>query len=191
MLRSIPICCFASALSRGAGYPVEVFTYERNHGFPSWIIARDAGDILPTETVMVYRSDPEREVLHSTPICFACFCSIASAGGGWAPTPRCCAPSCPRPPSISWWRKTTTTWATTGPTLLTGLIRRYHLEARAASSEQGCPFIYKDVPALFDPDRTEEMTARASASSFMHLCCEMWRRIGIPMDLGAADRIIP
>jgi hypothetical protein len=75
-------------------------------------------------------------------------------------------------------------WATTGPTLLTALIRRYHLEARAASSEQGCPFIYKDVPALFDPDRTEEMTARASASSFMHLCCEMWRRIGIPMDLG-------
>jgi hypothetical protein len=49
-LRSIPICCF--------GYPVEVFTYERNHGFPSWIVARDAGDILPTETVMVYRSGP-------------------------------------------------------------------------------------------------------------------------------------
>jgi hypothetical protein len=28
------------------------------------------------------------------------------------------------------------------------------------------------------------MTVRASSSSFMHLCCEMWRRIGIPVDLG-------
>jgi hypothetical protein len=62
-------------------------------------------------------------------------------------------------------------WATTGPTLLTAL---------AASSEQGCPFIYKDVPALREPRRWP----RASSSSFMHLCCEMWRRIGIPMDLG-------
>ncbi len=75
-------------------------------------------------------------------------------------------------------------WATTGPTLLTALIRKYGLERWAASSEQGCPFIYSDVPALFDPARAEEMTARASASSFMHLCCEMWRRIGIPVDLG-------
>jgi hypothetical protein len=89
VLRSIPICCFASALSRGAGYPVEVFTYERNHGFPSWIIARDAGDILPTETVMVYRSGPGA----GSPALHANLFRLLLLD--------------PRPPSISWWRKTT------------------------------------------------------------------------------------
>jgi hypothetical protein len=56
--RSIPTCCFAfSFVARG--YPVEIFTYERGHGFPSWIVARDAGDILPHEPVMVHRRGPE------------------------------------------------------------------------------------------------------------------------------------
>lgn len=75
-------------------------------------------------------------------------------------------------------------WATTGPTLLTALIRKHGLDAWAAPSAQGCPFIYTDVPAFFDPERTEELMARASSSCFMHFCCEIWRRIGIPTELG-------
>jgi hypothetical protein len=75
-------------------------------------------------------------------------------------------------------------WAATGPTLLTALIRKHGLQSWAAASEQGCPFIHTDVPAFFDPERAEEMTARASSSSFMHLCCEIWRRAGIPTNLG-------
>ena len=37
---------------------------------------------------------------------------------------------------------------------------------------------------MFDPARTDEMMARSAKSSFVHLYCEMWRRIGIPGDLG-------
>ncbi len=78
-------------------------------------------------------------------------------------------------------------WGTTGPALLTTLIRKHGLEACAARSEDGCPFIYKDVPSFFDPEKAEEMMARANASSFMHLCCEMWRRFGIPASLGPPE----
>jgi hypothetical protein len=35
------LLCLGSFARRG--YPVEVFTCERNRGFPSWIVARDAG----------------------------------------------------------------------------------------------------------------------------------------------------
>jgi hypothetical protein len=81
-------------------------------------------------------------------------------------------------------------WTTTGPTLLTALIGRYELQAWAASSEQGCPFIYKDVPAFFDPARAEEMAARELVvihASVLRDVASHWH----PHGSGAADRIIP
>lgn len=75
-------------------------------------------------------------------------------------------------------------WATTGPTLLTALILKYGLEGWVAPPEHGCPFMYTDVPAFFDPSRTEELLRRSSSATFMHLCHEIWRRSGIPTDLG-------
>jgi hypothetical protein len=204
------LLCLGSFARRG--YPVEVFTYERNHGFPSWIVARDAGDILPTETVMVYRNGPGAgsPALHAN---LFRLLLLDRFGGWWVDTDaallRAELPATPfyfvmeesdytnsimkfppAHPLLAEAARLTreagddVPWTTTGPTLLTALIGRYELQAWAASSEQGCPFIYKDVPAFFDPARAEEMAARASSSSFMHLCCEMWRRIGIPMDLG-------
>ena len=93
------LLCLGSFARRG--YPVEVFTYERNHGFPSWIVARDAGDILPTESVMVYRNGPGAgsPALHAN--LFRLLLLDRSAGGGWTRAPHCCAPSCPQHPSIS------------------------------------------------------------------------------------------
>jgi hypothetical protein len=75
-------------------------------------------------------------------------------------------------------------WSTTGPTLLTALIRKYRLEAWATPSANGCPFLYRDVPKFFDPQHTDELTGLVRPSFFMHLYNEMWRRFGIPTNLG-------
>ena len=203
------LLCLGSFAQRG--YPVEVFTYQRNHGFPSWILARDASDILPTEAVMFYRRRPGAgsPALHAN---LFRLLPLERFGGWWVDTDAALLRELPTAPfyfvseenhytnSILKFPRAhpllseaaqlarrageDVAWATTGPTLLTPLVHKHGLEAWAASSEQGCPFIYSDVPALFDPARSEELAARASSSSFMHLCCEMWRRIGIPTDLG-------
>ncbi len=204
------LLCLASFVERG--YSVELFTYERNHGFPSWIAAMDARDILPTETVLVYRRGPGAgsPALHAN---LFRLLLLDRFGGWWVDTDAALLrhelPAAPvyfvreenhytnsimkfprAHPLLSEAARLAVqagedvAWASTGPTLLTTLIHKHGLESWAASSGQGCPFIYSDVPAMFDPARGEEMMARASASSFMHLCCEMWRRIGIPTALG-------
>jgi hypothetical protein len=204
------LLCLGSFAKRG--YPVEVFTYERDHGFPSWIVAREAMEILPSESVMVYRRGPGAgsPALHANLFRLVL---LERFGGWWVDTDA--AMLCATLPSTPFYfaveedhiansiikfpsghrllteaaefaRKAgdDVPWATTGPTKLTALIRSHGLEAWATPSEQGCPFIYKDVPAFFDPARTDELTSRASSASFIHLCCEIWRRIGIPTDLG-------
>lgn len=204
------LLCLGSFVKRG--YPVEVFTYQRNHGFPSWIVAREARDILPTEAVMVYRGGPGAgsPALHAN---LFRLLLLDRFGGWWVDTDaallRAQLPATPfyfvteeghytnsimkfprahpllsEAAQLAQEAGDDVPWATTGPTLLTALVRKHGLESWAASSEQGCPFTYKDVPAFFDPARTEEMATRADPSSFMHLNCETWRRIGIPMDLG-------
>jgi hypothetical protein len=204
------LLCLGSFVQRG--YSVEIFAYERNHGFPSWIVGRDASDVLPTDTVMIYRRGPGAgsPALHAN---LFRLLMLDRFGGWWVDTDaallRSELPAAPfyivreenhytnsimkfprahpllsEAATLAREAGDDVPWATTGPTLLTALIRKHDLEAWAASSEEGCPFIYSDVPALFEPARSEEMMARAGSSSFMHLCCEMWRRIGIPMDLG-------
>ena len=75
-------------------------------------------------------------------------------------------------------------WATTGPILLTALIRKHGIEAWAPPSANGCPFLYGDVPKFFDHEYTDELIELARPSFFMHLYNEMWRRFGIPTNLG-------
>lgn len=204
------LLCLGSYVSRG--YPVELFTYQRNHDFPSWITARDARDILPTETVMVYGRGPGAgsPALHAN---LFRLLLLDRFGGWWVDTDAallrpelpaapfyfaveenhytnsimkfpCAHPLLSEAAELAREAGADVPWATTGPTLLTALIRKHELEGWATPSAQGCPFIYTDVPAFFDPERAEELTVRASSSSFMHLCCEMWRRIGIPTNMG-------
>jgi hypothetical protein len=202
------LLCLGSFVKRG--YPVEVFTYEHDHGFPSWIVAHEAREILPTESVMVYRQGPGAgsPALHANLFRLVL---LERYGGWWVDTDvALLRPELPSTPlyfvmeedhftnsimkfpcghpllaeAAEFARKAgeLVPWATTGPTLLTALIRSHGLESWA--SKKDCPFIYSDAPALFDPERGEEMMTRVSSSSFMHLCCEMWRRSGIPTDLG-------
>lgn len=204
------LICLHSFVRRGCR--VEVFSYAQDPGFPEWIIARDAREIVPAQTVLVYRKGQGAgsPSLHSNLFRFAL---LDRLGGWWIDTDvallRGPLPSAPyffaveqdhfansvmkfpkghalmaqgaercRQASMD------VAWGVTGPTLFTRLVRRHKLDDWAVPPEQGCPFIWSDVPALFDPARTDEMTARSSQSRFMHLCWEMWRRIGIPGDLG-------
>lgn len=207
------LLCLHSFVERG--YPVEVFTYQRDHGFPAWITGRDARDVLPCKTVMVYRRGPGAgsPALHANLFRLVL---LERCGGWWVDTDvALLAPELPSGPFYFTAEQQHFTnailkfprahpllteaaetaraagddvpWATTGPTLLTALIRRHGLEAWAAPSEHGCPFIYTDVFAFFDPAHAEEMTARAGSACFMHLSHEIWRRAGIPTDLGPPE----
>ena len=191
---------------------VEVFSYAPDPGFPEWIVARDAGEIVSAKSVLVYRNGPGAgsPSLHSNLFRFAL---LDRLGGWWIDTD--VAVLCGPLPSAPYYfameedhfansvvkfpkghplltegtercrrAGADVTWGVTGPTLFTNLVRHHKLAGWAVPAEQGCPFIWSDVPALFDPARTDEMVARSGKSSFMHLCWEMWRRIGIPGDLG-------
>lgn len=204
------LLCLHSFVERG--YPVEVFTYQRNHGFPAWITARDAREILPNENVMVYRQGPGAgsPALHANLFRLAL---LERLGGWWVDTDVALlaaelpstelyfteeedhfANSTIKFPgghpllteAAEYARKVgdNVPWATTGPTLLSTLIRKHGLEAWATPGANGCPFLYRDVPKFFDPQQAEELTERARPSFFMHLYNEMWRRFGIPTNLG-------
>jgi len=204
------LLCLHSFTERG--YPVEVFTYERDHGFPSWITARDAREILPCETVMVYRQGlgAGSPSLHSNLFRFVL---LERLGGWWADTD--IALLAPKLPSTDLYFAAEDSsyansiikfpsshpllteaaeyarnvgddvpWSTTGPPLLTALIHKYKLETRATPRLHGCPFGFKDVPKFFDPQYADELTERTRSSFFMHLYNEIWRRFGIPTNLG-------
>jgi hypothetical protein len=207
------LLCLHSFAERG--YPVEIFTYEGDHGFPAWIAARDARDVLPGKSVMVYRRGPGAgsPALHANLFRLVL---LERHGGWWVDTDvALLAPELPSAPIYFAAEEGHFTnaimkfprahpllteaakaaraagddvpWATTGPTLLTRLIRKHGLDEWAAPSEQGCPFIYTDVLALFDPARAGEMMERARSSFFMHLNNEIWRRAGIPTNLGPPE----
>jgi hypothetical protein len=204
------LLCLRSFVRQGCR--VEVFSYAQAPGFPEWIVARDAREIVPTQSVLVYRKGPGAgsPSLHSNLFRFAL---LDRLGGWWIDTDvavlRRPLPSAPYyfsmeadhfANSVVKFPKghpllaegaercrqasEDVTWGITGPTLFTTLVHHHKLVGWAVPAEQGCPFIWTEVPALFDPARTDEMMARSAKSSFVHLYCEVWRRIGIPGELG-------
>jgi glycosyltransferase involved in cell wall biosynthesis len=194
------------------GCRVEVFSYGRALRFPDWIVQREAAEIVPAEQVLVYRHGPGSgsPALHANLFRFAL---LEQLGGWWVDTDVALLRA-PLPPGRFYFAVeedhfgnsvmkfprshalpaegaqrcraagSNARWGATGPTLLTELVRRHRLDALAAPAAAGCPFLWSDVGALFDPARAEEMACRSSAATFMHLCWEMWRRAGIPADLG-------
>jgi glycosyltransferase involved in cell wall biosynthesis len=210
LLNPYLLLCLRSFVRQGCR--VEVFSYEPDPGFPEWIVARDAREIVPAKSVLVYRKGPGAgsPSLHSNLFRFAL---LDRLGGWWIDTDiamlRGPLPSAPYyfaveedhfANSVVKFPKgyplleegaercrqadEDVTWGVTGPILFTSLVHHHKLADWAVPAEQGCPFIWSDVPALFDPVQTDEMMARSHKSRFVHLYCEMWRRMGIPVDLG-------
>lgn len=204
------LLCLRSFVRQGCR--VEVFTYAPDPGFPEWIVARDAMEIVPAQSVRVYRTGeaPGSPSLHSNLFRLA---MLERLGGWWIDTDivllRGPLPSAPYHFAVEndhfansvmkfpkghpllaegaeHVRKASAdvAWGVTGPDLLTTLVHRHKLAGWAVAPEQGCPFLWSDVPAFFDPAQTDEMVARSGKSNFMHLYWQIWRRIGIPEDLG-------
>ena len=197
------------------GYRLEIFSYGRALRFPDWIVQREAAEVVPAEQVLVYQQGPGRgsPALHSNLFRLAL---LEQLGGWWIDTDiALLRPPLPPDPiyfvaeedhfgnSVMKFPRghallaegaqrcraagSHARWGATGPTLLTELVRRHRLTALATPAATGSPFVWSDVAALLDPGCAEEMSCRAGASTFMHLCWEMWRRAGIPADLGPPE----
>lgn len=75
----------------------------------------------------------------------------------------------------------------TGPDLFTEMMVKHDLARFGQPLQAAYPISALDVPALFDPDRCEEIQKRCSGSCFIHLFNETWRRAGIPGYLGPPE----
>jgi hypothetical protein len=78
-LSQYQVLCLRSFVARG--YRVEVFCYDDRLSFPDWLVRKDARQILPAESVLLYRSGPGRgsPSLHSNLFRYALLHQI----GGW------------------------------------------------------------------------------------------------------------
>src|SRR5215469_3998223 len=83
LLNPYLLICLHSFVRRGCS--VEVFSYAPEPGFPEWIIARDAREIVPAESVLVYRKGPGAgsPSLHSNLFRYAL---LDRLGGWWVDT---------------------------------------------------------------------------------------------------------
>jgi hypothetical protein len=71
-----------------------------------------------------------------------------------------------------------------GPNLLTRLAQDYALDHLISSPSSAYAIGFREVPAMFDPRRRDELNERVAGSDFVHLYNEYWRRVRIPKDLG-------
>jgi hypothetical protein len=83
LLNPYLLLCLRSFVRRGCR--VEVFSYEADPGFPEWIVARDAREIVPAQSVLLYRKGPGAgsPALHANLFRFAL---LDRLGGWWIDT---------------------------------------------------------------------------------------------------------
>ncbi len=71
-----------------------------------------------------------------------------------------------------------------GPHLVTKLVHDYALDHVVRPTSSAYPIELLDTPAMFDPQRRDELDERIADSDFVHLWNEYWRRVRIPKELG-------
>ena len=75
----------------------------------------------------------------------------------------------------------------TGPDLFTELVAKHGLQKFGQPMALTYPLSALDVPALFNPEQSDELKRRCSGAHFVHLFNETWRRAGIPLFLGPPE----
>jgi hypothetical protein len=202
------LLCLRSFVARG--HAVELFTYD-DIAVPDWIVRRDAREIWPDDRVLRYRSGDGTgsPALHAN--LFRC-ALLNRLGGWWVDTDVILLqPGLPGDmfffaredepylnnaiikfpaghpllaDAVDYCSRTgeAAVWGQTGPRLLTRLVIEHELTIHARAAHVTCPVPWWDIEALFDPGRRDEVRERAGGSTFIHLCSEMWRRAGVPMD---------
>jgi hypothetical protein len=209
------LLCLRSFVDRG--HRVEVFTYDPDLGVPQWAVRRNAAEIWSTKHVLRYQSSFGRGSfsLHSNLFRYALLhrlggwwvdldvvllaaelpeaefffahsgegdifgSSILKFPQGYPLLAEAveCSVACGED----------ATWGTTGPNLVTGLVRKHGLTQWCKPMKAAYPLRWFEVLDLFDPSRLGAVRDTCSGSSFVHLFNELWRGSGIPRQLGPPE----
>jgi hypothetical protein len=194
------------------GFRVEVFTYDRELLFPSWVRRRDANEILPATRILQY---PPPGFGHGSPALHSNlfrYAMLHALGGWWIdldvvllspnlPTMDVFASATPDGIVVNSVlrfpvghpllaeavercreRGENCVWGDTGSALITPLMAKYQLSPQPL--EATYPVHYDEVPLLFDPARRAEVEARCADRCFLHLFNEIWRSSGLDQRLG-------
>jgi hypothetical protein len=197
------------------GHRVEVFSYNSDLRVPDWITVRDAANILPAaqvlrplpnserfaidanlfryallnamggwwidpDVVLLHRELPDAEIFLAGPDAF-----------GMVPTG---ALKFPRghPLLVDAIRETQLlgdtleAWDRAGAELLTALADKHGLGHFRSQDPLG-PISWFDVADLFSPAHADDLIQKCLNFDFLHLHDDVWRRAGIPHDLGPPE----
>ncbi len=203
--------CLASFARRG--HRVEVFTYQGDVHFAPGLHVRDAREVLPEERVLRPLAGGKIGIRAN----LFRYAIMEQFGGWWIdPDVMLMQPDLPdgdvyiAPPDV--FRRTPVAvlkfpahhplmvearekadaldgspeaWERAGATLLSELVRD---RAILSQAEDGLgPISWLNVPDLFDPGQRDELYRTAAAARFLHLQDEVWRRAGIPAQLGPPE----
>lgn len=202
--------CLSSFIAAGIG--VELFSQEPLSGLPDGVTARKARDILDCD-VAFYRHEPDgpSPALHANHFRYAL---LEKLGGWWIDSDimlvgsvlpaagvflarqsdaelNCAVMHFPvRHPLMTSARERTEAvletarWAETGPKLVTELLPVHEPDAAIAARESAYAIGHEEFQKFLLPEAREEVEQRTANSTFVHLWNEMWRRSGIPKDIG-------
>jgi mannosyltransferase OCH1-like enzyme len=208
------LLCLKSFVDRG--HRVEVFSYETAATLPQWLTVRDAEEILPREQILhplphagqfaihadLFRYallhkcggwwiDPD-VMLMSPDLPAADIFLAAHNEFGVVPTAvlkfsKGHAVMAQAAAKAAAFGSAHETWSGAGSPLLTSLLSGTHLLTSEDARQTLGPISWFNVPDLFDPDKTDELSRVCAQSCFLHLQDEVWRRAGIPSYLAPPD----
>jgi hypothetical protein len=80
-----------------------------------------------------------------------------------------------------------TQWGTSGPRLFTRLVSDFGLQDRALPWAAAYPVRTTEVALMFSPRHREMLEERAASADFIHLWNQIWRHVRIPKELGPPE----
>ena len=196
------------------GHQFELFTYDEGIVTPSWVVRREAREILPSSHVMTYQhgSGAGSPALHANLFRYE---MMHQLGDWWidldvllmhpdlpntltfyANDPRGVIVNAilkfPRGDALLYDAirysravgEKTAQWGQTGPQLITELVKSYGLEHRIHPWWTVNPLDFFETEAFFDPSRFDEVKERCSNSPFIHTFHELRRSSGFAHEAG-------
>jgi hypothetical protein len=196
------------------GHKFELFTYDTEIVTPSWIVRRDARDVLPADHVMTYHHSfgAGSPSLHSNLFRYE---MLHQLGCWWMDLDVLLFhPHLPevdefypkdargilgtavlksRPGNIVLLEAAlrsrsvdehTAQWGQTGPELITELVKQHRRAHHVHQCATVFPLDFFEMEAFFDPSRFDEVFERCSQSPFIHIFHEFRRASGFPRNAG-------
>jgi len=195
------------------GHRVEVFTFDRNLNEPSWIVWRDAAEIVPVERIVRELPESGQSAIHANLFRHA----LLHRHGGWWVDPDVVLLDAELPGAEMFVALSHDTplvstaamkfpeghaslaevlihsasfddkpgeWDKLGARLLTERLAVDGLLDRCGAPGMADPVSWFDVDVLFDPARADMVEDTLKGGVFLDLHQEAWWRAGVPRELG-------